>query len=200
MSTQIRIERLAENNFADFTSLTNCGNHAGCYCAFWHQKWTNMADSQRQQKEAPEINRNIVFEKMRAGFHVGVLAYKEAQLLAWISVGPLTDFYWTWKRVAQVGPAAKDIAGIVCITVAPEFRGKGLQAALLQALVEHGRAQGWTAIEGYPFDASAVEKHQDEVLWPGLTKGYETAGFNRTEAHWLSNPSAERSIFRRTLV
>ena len=200
MSTEIRIEKLTESNFSDYESLTRCQADGGCYCAFWHQKWTSMADWEKQQKEAPEKNRAIIFEKVRAHFHVGVLAYKENKLLAWVSVGPLTDFYWTWKRTIQVGESAKTIAGITCITLAPEFRGQGLQAELLLALSKYGTTQGWTAIEGYPFDVNAVKQHKQKVFWPGLTKGFERAGYKRIGPHWLNHPEWERSIYQFELI
>ncbi len=110
-------------------------------------------------------------------------------------MGPVTDFYWSWRRVGKLEEASAKTAGIMCITIAPECRGQHLQTELLEALKEYGRAQGWDSIEGYPFDASAREKHGNGVLWPGLTKAFEAAGYQRMEPHWLNNPEAERSIF-----
>jgi GNAT superfamily N-acetyltransferase len=191
----IRIEKLTEKNFADYEKLTSCESGGGCYCSFWHQKWTSMEDYDRRKKEAPELNRQTVLEKVKSNFHVGVLAYKDKDLLAWISVGPLTDTYWFWKRAIHVGEAAKTTAGITCFTVAPAFRGKGLQAEILKELIDYGRAQAWTVIEAYPFEKSAIEKHGQAVLWPGLTKGYEQAGFKKVGPHWLNHPDWERSLF-----
>lgn len=191
----IRIERLSEKNFADYESLTCRQSHGGCYCSFWHQKWNSMADWEKCQKETPELNKKIVYEKMRSGFHVGVLVYQDDDLLAWLSVGPITEYYWTQKRVAQVGEEANSIAGITCFTIVSNFRGQGLQSKILESLKVYGREQSWKTIEGYPFDASAIEKHKDEVIWPGLTKGFVAAGFERIGPHWLNNPNAERSIF-----
>lgn len=195
----IRIEKLSEANFSDFEILTCRQAHGGCYCSFWHQKWQSMADWEKCQKETPERNRQLMFEKMKSGFHVGVLAYQDNKLVAWLSVGPLIDFHWTWKRTIAVGEEAKSIAGITCFTIAADFRGQGLQAKILEGLKIYGKDQGWKAIEGYPFDASALEKHKTEVIWPGLTKGFERAGFLRDGAHWLSNENAERSIYRVSL-
>lgn len=158
-----------------------------------------MEDWEKCQKETPEKNRQIVFEKMRSGFHVGVLAYEENNLLAWISVGPLIDFYWTWKRSVHVGETAKAVAGITCFTVASDFRGKGYQSKILIALKAYGKAQGWTAIEGYPFDTSALEKQKEQAIWPGLIKGFVDAGFTRAGAHWLTGPGWERSIYTTNL-
>ncbi len=195
----IRIARLTEENFSDYEALTSCESGGGCYCSFWHQKISSMQEWDQRKKESPMLNRQIVLDKVKTGFHVGVLAYQENDLLAWISIGPLTDFYWTWKRMIQIGDDAKHIAGITCFTISPPHRGKGLQSAILIALKEYGHQQGWKAIEGYPFDASAVEKHKDHVLWPGLIKGFEEAGFKRVGAHWLSSAEAERSLYRMTI-
>lgn len=192
----IRIERLSEKNFADYEKLTSCESGGGCYCSFWHQKINSMSEWDNRKKENPSLNRQIVFDKMQTGYHVGVLVYSDAELIAWVSIGPLVDFYWSWKRVVQVGEEAKSVAGIMCFTMSPQHRGKGLQSRVLKALQEYGKEQGWTAIEAYPFDTSAIEKHKDLVVWPGISKGYIEAGFTRISSHWLSNPEAERSLFR----
>ncbi len=192
----IRIEQLTEVNFTDYETLTSCESGGGCYCAFWHQKITSMQEWDSRKKENPLLNRQIVLDKVRTGYHVGVLAYCDDILAAWISIGPLIDFYWTWKRIAQLGEAAKEIAAIMCFTIAPDFRGKGLQAQLLKSLIAYAAQRSWKTIEAYPFDESAVEKHGDAVIWPGIAKAYSDAGFTRISPHWLSGPEAERSIFR----
>ncbi|HWU43905.1 MAG TPA: GNAT family N-acetyltransferase [Bdellovibrio sp.] len=191
----IQIKKLTTENFADYEKLTSCESGGGCYCSFWHQKWASMADWEKCKKETPEVNRNIIFEKVRSGFHVGALAYENNNLLAWISVGPMTDFFWTWRRALSHQDQAKDIAGIVCFTVAPEFRGQGVQRRVLETLKEYSREQKWKSIEAYPFDKSALEKHKSDVIWPGLENGYIEAGFQRLGPHWLSNENAERSIY-----
>ncbi len=196
----MNLERLAESNFADFEKLTCKQEDGGCYCAFWHQKWASIDDWKKRQKEAPGLNRETMLDRVRSNFHVGVLAYREGELVAWLSVAPLSEVHWAWRRVAQVGDAAKTVAGITCMVVAPSLRGQGQQAGLLRELLAYGRAQKWTAIEGYPFDASAVAKHKEHVSWPGLTKGYVEAGFERVGPHWLSQPEWERSIYSAKLA
>lgn len=195
---QIRIEQLSEKNFSDYESLTReeTNGKTGCYCAFWHQKWNSMDEWERRQKEEPLKNRDIMKSKMHAGHHVGALAYLDNKLLAWISISPLPEFYWTWRRVVQVGNEAPNIAGITCINVAPEFRNQGYQAQILKELANYAREKKWNIIEGYPFDESAVKVHAEKVFWPGLTNAFVEAGFKRVEAHWLSQGEWARSIFR----
>lgn len=189
-----RIEKLSEQNFSDYETLTSCESGGGCYCSFWHQKISSMEVWDRRKKENPELNRQVVLDKVKAGFHVGVLVYQNEALAAWISVGPLTDFYWTWKRLAQRGEDSKHIGAIMCFTLAPKFRGKRLQSPILDALKEYGRAQGWKSIEAYPFNRDTVLKLKDAVLWPGVIQGYLDAGFELRGPHWLNSAEAERSL------
>jgi hypothetical protein len=60
-----------------------------------------MADWDQRKKEAPDLNRATVLEKVKSNFHVGVLAYRDSELLAWILISPLIDTYWFWRRTAS---------------------------------------------------------------------------------------------------
>lgn len=194
---EIRIEQLADHNVNDYEKLAKFGDDGKlCYCSFWHQKFASVAEYDQLKKTDPDRLKACVIERMKAQFHVGVVAYADNVPCAWVSVGPLTDFYWAWRRVAQVGESAKHIAGIMCFTLAPEFRGQKMQPKVLEALKAYGASKGWSAIEAYPFSDAAIAKHGVALMWPGVTKGYERAGFKRSENHWLSSPEAERSIYK----
>lgn len=159
----------------------------------------NIADYDQVKKEDPERLKACVIDRMRSQFHVGVIAYIDDQPAAWISVGPITDFFWAWRRVGQVGDIAKTTAGIMCFTIAPEFRYKGFQNSILAELKKYGAEKAWTSIEAYPFSNQAIEKHGDALKWPGLTGGYEKAGYVKAQNHWLSSPEAERYIYKMEL-
>lgn len=157
MNRHLRLERLTETNFEEFSKFLNCQD-SGCYCSFWHQKFTSMTEWDQRKAEAPELNKSCMLDRVRSRFHVGVLAYQGEQLVAWISVGPLPDFYWAWRRVGKLGGDAKTVAGILCITRKTEVRDTLPESELLEALKGYGKSQGWTTIEGYPFDRSAIDK------------------------------------------
>jgi GNAT superfamily N-acetyltransferase len=197
MTNEITIEQFTDKNIADYERLTKLGDDGKlCYCSFWHAKWSSMADYDKVKAEQPERLKACVIDRMRSLFHVGVIAYTDSKPIAWISVGPLIDFYWTWKRVAHVGEIAKTTAGIMCFTIAPEFRGKKMQAPILGALKDYGKERGWTSIEAYPFSNEAIEKHGLSLAWPGVTAGYEKAGFKKLQDHWLTSPDAQRFIYK----
>ena len=99
----------------------------------------------------------------------------------------------------MLGTEAKTVACITCITIATAARGQGLQGKLLRSLLEYGKAQGWTAIEGYPFDEEAVVRHKTDLHWPGLVRGFVEAGFEHAGSHWLSQTDCARSIYRKNI-
>lgn len=190
-----RIERLSEKNFGDFEKLTSCESGGGCYCAFWHQKIGSMQEWDQRKQENPELNRQTILGKVRTGYHVGVLVYRGSELAAWISVGPLPEYYWTWKRVVKTGEEANLVAGITCITISPELRSQKLQSEILLSLREYGKSLGWKTIEGYPYEEKAYQTHGKAIAWPGKVEGFVNAGFEKVGPHWLNHPEWERSIY-----
>lgn len=200
MSHAIEIQALSERNFDDYVALTGCGRDGGCFCSFWHQRWASSDDWKARQRDAPDLNRECVRERLRSGFHVGVLAYRDGALLGWVAVAPLPEVYWCWRRVAQLGLDAERVAGILCMTLSPDARGEGMQSQVLSALADYGRSRTWKTLEGYPFDPSAIQLHGDELAWPGYTEGFRAAGFERSDSHWLSRSGHERSVYRLDLA
>lgn len=195
----MRLEALTLANFGDYEALTAHGDDGKvCYCSFWHLN-CGMERYDAMKRDDPGQLREIVRQRVASGFHVGALAYEDGPV-AWVSVGPLPQFYWAWKRVAALGVEAGTTAGILCLTLAPALRGQGRQRDVAQALIAYGRAQGWTAIEAYPFDDEAVARQPERLAWPGFEGPFREAGYERIGAHWLARPPEYgRWICRRSL-
>jgi hypothetical protein len=104
----LTLHPLTELNFDHYEALTRAeaSGKTGCYCAFWHQKFASSAEWDRRQKEEPLKNRDAVLARVRGGFHVGVLVYDDGVLAAWISVSPVNEVYWAWKRASVLGADA----------------------------------------------------------------------------------------------
>jgi len=195
----LELRNLSEKNFEEFSTFLNCQD-SGCYCSFWHQKFSSMDEWHERKKKSPELNKSCMLEKVRSKFHLGVLVYRKNELVAWISVGPFVDFYWAWKRVAQLGDAAKNIAGILCITRKTTARDSLPESELLKYLMPYAKTQGWTSVEGYPFDRAALDKHGSAVAWAGFPEDFQKAGFKRIADHWLNSGDYPRSIYEMQLT
>lgn len=193
----LQIVPLTEDNLADYERLTRHGDDGGdCYCAFWHMKWRNMDHYHAFKAEHPERLREAVVTRVRSGFHVGALAYEQGNLLAWISVAPLNEVFWCWRRMAALGSEkAAKAAAITCLTLVSDQRGKNRQKDVALALINYGRSHGWERIEAYPFD-QAVACNNPKLAWPGLERPYANAGFRKADPHWLSqDPDFTRWIY-----
>jgi GNAT superfamily N-acetyltransferase len=194
----VRIEPLTLDNFGDYEALTGRGDDGKtCYCSFWHQKVTSMEAYDAAKRENPLALREIVRSRVVSGFHVGALAYDDGGgLLAWISIGPLPEVYWAWRRVAALGDSAAKVAAITCLALAPGARARGVQTALAQALRPYAKQRGWAAIEAYPFEEAAARTNP-ALAWPGYEGAYRAAGYARLSDHWLSKPPQfARAIYR----
>lgn len=197
MNGDLRLEPLTQGNFGAFEKfdpLLRCDDGGACYCAFAHRRW-GEGEWERQKKEAPLANRDLVLAKVKAGAHVGLLVYREGEVAGWVAVGPVSEFVWTVPRAAAAGGGGKSVAGIVCIAIARPLRGQGLLGRILALLPDYGRDRGWSSIEAYPFDETALAAHPGALGWPGYVGAYRKAGFTRQGPHWSPTPGFERSIY-----
>lgn len=198
MNGDLRLEPLTQANFRAFERfdpLLLCDDGGACYCAFAHRRWRDAAEWERQKKEAPLANRDIVLAKVKEGSHVGILVFREADVAGWVAVGPVTEFVWTAPRAAAADGSGEAVAGIVCVAIARPLRGQGLLGRILARLPDYGRERGWAVIEAYPFDETALAAHPDALGWPGYVGAFRKAGFTRQGPHWNLAPGYERSIY-----
>lgn len=66
---------------------------------------------------------------------------------------------------------------------------------MLDALKPYAAEQGWSEIEGYPFEDEAFTKHGLGLDWAGFAGAYKKAGFDRVGPHWLNAADYPRSIY-----
>jgi GNAT superfamily N-acetyltransferase len=107
----------------------------------------------------------------------GVLAYQEDQVVGWAAVAPRSEL--PFERSRKI-PHVDDLPvwSLWCVRVRPGHRGKGIAHALLDGAVEHARAQGAPAVEGYPVDNQG-EKVDLTMAYVGTRSLFERAGFTK---------------------
>jgi GNAT superfamily N-acetyltransferase len=78
-----------------------------------------------------------------------------------------------WPELWEEGTADEKIKAVVCYTIAPEMRRKGIATKLLAAVCEDARTEGYTCVEAYP------EKCSANIIrsYHGPYDLYEKAGF-----------------------
>ncbi len=105
----------------------------------------------------------------------GVLAYEGGEVVGWAAVAPRSELpFARSRRIPHVDDLP--VWSVWCIRVRPGHRGRGISHHLLAGAVEHARARGAPAIEGYPVDNRGA-KVDTTMAYVGTRELFERAGF-----------------------
>lgn len=108
---------------------------------------------------------------------IGVLAYKDDEVVGWAAVAPRAETSFARnRRIPHVGDAP--VWSVWCIRVRPGHRGEGISHHLLRGAVEFARERGAPAVEGYPVD-NRGEKVDLTMAYVSTRAVFERAGFKK---------------------
>ncbi|MDR1598500.1 MAG: GNAT family N-acetyltransferase [Oscillospiraceae bacterium] len=172
-------------DFFDNRAFTDHQEWSFCYCTYMHtgEKETREIDEKIEAGGNNDEAARRVFRETAAGFIEngelrGYLAYEDGVAVGWVNANDkavfkkfdhsaaVTDFI----RRNNIDGRTKSV---VCFTTAPECRGKGIAAALLDRVVADARAEGYAAVEGYAFRRDTREPFD----YTGPLGLFEKAGF-----------------------
>jgi GNAT superfamily N-acetyltransferase len=186
-----RIAPLDHETWPDLTELFGgSGDCASCWCMWWRTPKSDYRPS--------GANRHGLLATLDRTVSVGLLAYAgepdtdEATVAGWCAVGPRTS-YPRWEDSAA-GKARPDSTGrwaVSCFFVRRDHRRNGFTDDLLAAAVEHSRAHGATAVEGYPLTTKAGPA----ALFVGTANLFARHGFVV-----VGQPTTRRAVMERTFA
>ncbi len=121
-----------------------------CWCIFWRVRSKDFTEA------TTASNRERLRGLVEAGPPPGLVAIEDGRAIGWVGLAPRPEY----QRIEHSrviprtdGPVPWSIA---CFVVSRDARGRGVAGALLAAAVEHARAAGAAAVEGYPIDPTAL--------------------------------------------
>jgi GNAT superfamily N-acetyltransferase len=164
------------------------GDPKWCWCASFRVRY-------RARGATPAANRAVLAEFTNRGPAPGLVAYRDDVVVGWVSLGPREDFEKLahWKALAPVDD--RPVWSIVCFVVGRRQRGQGLAGALLDAAIDHARANGATTLEAYPADTDG-ERIPSPTAYKGTLSMFERAGFREVARRQPSANTAARPIVR----
>ena len=124
----------------------------------------------------------------------GLVAYLDDEPVGWCAVEPRTAYAGLVRagRVAWTGRAEdrhdESVWAVTCFFTRPGFRKRGISRELAGAAVEHARAHGARAIEGYPLSRPGAVADELHV---GFASTFASVGFTE-----VSRPSVRRVVMR----
>ncbi|GAA4488671.1 GNAT family N-acetyltransferase [Microbacterium panaciterrae] len=167
------IEVRAATVFEDVATLVGPKNPASqsCFCLSYR---IGGAESRALQGPARA-------DRMRELCHQdpapGIIAYLDGEPVGWAAVHPRRDTSFATNRlIPHVDD--QDVWSLWCFRVRPGHRKQGLMHALIEGAVDHARASGAPAIEGYPLDSAGARVNQT-MMYTGTRALFESAGFSQ---------------------
>jgi GNAT superfamily N-acetyltransferase len=188
---RIEIHPATVPRFADVETILSPKNPDAPAC--WCLSYRLPNHEQRELRGAERSARLRRYAE--EGAPPGVIAYVDGEPAGWCSVAPRVSHHrLTHSRTI---PTLDDLPvwSIVCFVVRPQFRRQGLARRLLEGAVEHARASGAPAVEGYPID-SARGKVSSAFAYVGTTSLFESVGFERALQTSSKSGGAERWLMR----
>lgn len=189
MTEPLQIRPLTAQRWDDLVALFGPrGAVGGCWCMWWRQT------AREFEHNAGEANREALRGLVEEGRVPGLLAYRAARAVGWVSVAPRQEFGRierspTLRRVDET-----PVWSVVCFYVVRDERRSGVGSALLQAAVEHASAHGARLVEGYPVDLIDGRSRAGDIF-TGVLSTFLDVGFRE-----VARRSPLRPIVRLELV
>ena len=161
----------------------------GCWCMSYR-------DARLDNTERPVYMRNECAHEPGPG----VLAYVDGEPAGWCSIAPRSSYRRLMHSRTIPFVDDRDAWCAVCFVVRPPYRGQGLRDVLLHGAVEHARAHGAEAVEGYPVDSDPEGTRVDVISgYVGTTRLFERAGFERAGETTAHSGGRLRRVMRKEL-
>jgi GNAT superfamily N-acetyltransferase len=169
------------------TIFGDCPDAAHCWCGYW----LGTAAAYRAGRRGG--NRAAFAARVSAGDAPGLVVYVDDTPAGWVCVAPRAAF--VRLEASRNFPATdpRPVWSVICFVLARAFRRRGLMRPMLAAAVEHARAAGAPAVEGYPFVPDG--RTGPGNLFPGSLNAFLDEGFTL-----VARPSRTRARVRRDLA
>lgn len=164
-------------DFFDNRAFSDGNVNKGCYCV-WHH-WTEKHEYERSQlpiEERSFCKRNYAIELIENNRLHGFVACYDDEIIGFCNAD-LKDNYFRFDK--QNNPESwididdKDkVLAIVCFTIAPNYRGKGIAKKMLNYACKFAKKNGYDYVESYPSDG---EFNSNNCC--GNRSMYESQGF-----------------------
>ncbi len=144
---------LTPERFTDMeTVMGERGVARSCFCMHWRRPDGGYVDKRS--------NRDRFADIAETGPPPGLIGYIDDSPVAWVQVGPRSDFP-TINRSRLLKPVDDTPSwSINCFVVKVGHRRNGIGAGMLAAAIDYAKTQGARMIEAYPVDgdrSSAVD-------------------------------------------
>ncbi len=172
------------------------GDPKWCWCSFYRVRQVDFATGSAASNRA--VLEGAVQATTAEGRSPGLLAYRDAEPVGWVSLGPRND-YDRLRHSRVLAPLDdRPVWSIVCFVVARSARRRGVANALLEAAIAYAREHGAELLEAYPVDTGG-ERISSANAYKGTLSMFERAGFSVAARRQANRTATARPIVRMSL-
>ena len=170
-------------DFFDNRAFADADSNGPCYCTCPTQTSEEIDKmvSEFSGEVKGTIRRHAV--KMSSEGRIsGYLAFDGDTVVGWCNARDLRSYvnnrYQFVPDFAWENTIGKTMS-VVCFSIAPEYRSRGVSTALLERVIADAREKGFEAVEGY----AHTQKGREDYDFKGPTRLYEKLGFVPAAEH-----------------
>ena len=174
---------LAYLDFFDNRAFSETDTNGPCYCTSPMQ--TSDEIDQMVSEFAGDVKGTIrrhAAKMLDEGKIHGYLAFYGDTAIGWCNARDMREYinnrYQFVPDFARKNAIGKTMS-VVCFSIAPEYRNKGVSTALLERVIADAREEAFDAIEGYVH----IRKGRDDFDFKGPARLYEKLGFIPVAEH-----------------
>jgi ribosomal protein S18 acetylase RimI-like enzyme len=167
---------LTPERWPDLETIFNakgCSVARGCWCMYYRRSGARSA-LPRGMTHA-RANRAELKALVDHGEPPGLLAYRGAVPVGWVSLGPREQYAKLRRSPVMKAVDDQPVWSVICFVVPSEYRGQGVAQALLRGAIAYAKKHGAKLLEAYPVDKPA--RSTDDSIWFGAKSMYDRAGF-----------------------
>lgn len=131
-------------------------------------------------------NKRRMKARVTKGPPPGLLGYLNREAVAWIALGPRTEFDALARSRILKPVDERPTWSIACLYVRKDLRGRGVSTQMARGAAEWARRQGAELVEAYPTEQPA--RLPDVFLWTGVASAFARAGFREVARRSKSRP------------
>lgn len=164
-------------HFFDVTPHDDNIDENKCYCVCW------CSDDHSGDVDLSTANkrRELAKQYVKHGIIQGYAAYYGDRMVGWCNANTKSECVncCSWLNFMQEVdvPDAEKVKSVFCFLIAPDMRGKGVAAMLLDKVCADAKADGFDYIEAYPRKSEMSGKANEYSNFQGPYKMFEQAGF-----------------------
>lgn len=165
--------------FFDTTPHDDLVDEHKCYCVPWCSD-DSSGDYEVKYLSSPEKRRNRAIQNIKSNIIQGYLAYCDNKVVGWCNANTKADCLkcYGWRRYMGYVPiedtnTSIKVKSILCFTIAPEMKRKGIAMSLLERVCKDAAQDGFDIVEAYP-NKEAIDEATKNC---GPFEMYKKSGF-----------------------